>query len=252
VLSMAKDIMGIKLQKRLLEERLEITDVRISRLNNILLKKTLQKSGGIAPRQGASQTFGSFLPVIAASSHDAKMTASGCTLGDLRVERTQRWLSCIYQSLLSILLYYQALLCCRRSDGSSLLILQFYSALLPTTSILLSIPLCSPFRAPFRSALLSALHSAVLSIPRSIPLCSPFRALCRSALHSGLNAALLSVPRLMLLCSPFRALFRSALHCALRSFLLSEENEAQNGDKENRFESNFKSKAEQNGKQRRI
>ena len=88
---MSKNIMSIKLQKRLLEEHLEITDARIGRLNSILIKKSLQKSAvGTVPRHGANQTFGGLiLPVIA--SHDDKMTASGCTLGDLRVERTQRF-----------------------------------------------------------------------------------------------------------------------------------------------------------------
>ena len=101
---MSKDIMSIKLQKRLLEEHLEITDARIGRLNSILIKKSLQKSAaaGTVQRHGGSQTFGGLiLPVIARSSQDDKMTASGCSLGDLRVERTQRFGSCDLVSLIS-------------------------------------------------------------------------------------------------------------------------------------------------------
>lgn len=66
---MSRNLMQIKLQKRLTEEKLDMTDAKIDRLTSILAKKTLAKSSGNPS-----------LPSI----EDSKLTAAGVTLGELR------------------------------------------------------------------------------------------------------------------------------------------------------------------------
>lgn len=69
----ARDIVQIKLEKKLLEERLNNTDRKIDRLSEILIKKQLANSV-------TGRTLKDF-----AALEDSRMTATGMTLGDLRI-----------------------------------------------------------------------------------------------------------------------------------------------------------------------
>jgi len=69
----SRNIVQIKLQKRLLEEKLNVADSKIDRLSEIMVKKNLAKSSSL----GKWDT----LPTI----EDNKLTATGLTLGELRV-----------------------------------------------------------------------------------------------------------------------------------------------------------------------
>ena len=73
----ARDIVHLKLQKRLVEERLAATDVRLNRMDDILIKKQKQKTVNAA-------SYGYGYDPSPNPGRD-KLTNTGYTLGELRV-----------------------------------------------------------------------------------------------------------------------------------------------------------------------
>ena len=69
-MSASRDLMQLKLQKKLIEERINSTDHKIDRLGNILQKKTMHKTKG-----------GTSVP----SPDQMTMTSYGVTVADVRI-----------------------------------------------------------------------------------------------------------------------------------------------------------------------